>query len=185
MKKAELVELGLIAVLLVLGFRVFITFLDIIVAAIYTLYPSLSEFAGYIWPNIVQLILCILGILLILKFRRQIAQYIIGKKEKNEEVPLKISKKDFLYIIIIAISITSLLASFARIVSYAFDYFKENAGCFRKSATAGSVTIVSFKTAMVKSVLTLILFYFAKPISGYLTKPFAKDQPIIDNENRL
>jgi len=179
MKRVQLIEIAIIVVILVLGFRAIETILNVIVYSMYSFSSTFTSLGSYILPNLIQFGLYSVSFFVILKNRKWIANYILGKNEENDEVAIRIQQPELLYIIIIFLCITTLLSEISTIVIYAYDYFKTEVNS-RYSQIVGfreKISLASFKVAAVKFVLTFVLLYFAKPLSNLFNKNIHTDQP--------
>src|SRR5262245_60468692 len=120
MKRAELIEIGIIAVVLIMGFRAFESILNVIIYTLYSFSDEFNRLATYIWSNVISLALYSLGIFFLLKNRIGVATYIAGKKEETQNVSLHIQKAELLFIIIVALCIASILSEISTILIYVF-----------------------------------------------------------------
>ena len=185
MKRVELIEIGILAVVIILGIRVIETLLNVLIYSLYSFSSNFDRLGNYIWPNVISLAVYFLGFFVLLKNTKWIATYINGKNSEANDTVLRIQKAELLYIIIIAVCIAIILSEAATILIYAFDYFKNVAAGYKSSPpiSEGTIRLASFKTAAVKLILTLVLLYFAKPITNSLTKP-QSDQPLAETNNK-
>lgn len=185
MKRVQLIEIGVLAVVLILGFRAVETIINIIIYTLYSFTPSYRDLWDYIWPNTITLAFYLLGFFILLRKRKWIANYILGKSEEKDEVSLRIEKAELLYIILICVCIVSLLTDVSNVLIYAFDYFKTEVGGSERwtPRPGGAISLATFKVSIIKFILTLVLFYFAKPLSDSLSRP-SSNLPLAETDNK-
>ena len=186
MKRTELIELGVLAVVLILGFRAIETILNVIIYTLYSFSSTFRDAGGLILPNIIQIVLYVLGLVVLLKGRKWIANNIVGKNERNEDVALRIQKPELLYIIIVSLCLANLLSDISTILIYSFDYFKNQVAGYKNNPpiTEGTVRLAAFKSSAVKLILTLVLLYFAKPVSNFLSKSSSSGLPLAETTDK-
>ena len=186
MKRVELIEIGILAVVLIIGIRAIESLLNVLIYTLYSFSPNFAGLGDYIWPNIIPLAIYFISFFVLLKNAKSIANYLNGKKSENNDSTIRIQKAELLYIIIVALCIATILSEISTVIIYAFDYFKNQVAGYKNNPpiTEGTIRLASFKTAAVKLVLTFVLLYFAKPISNSLSKPSPSDQPLAETDNK-
>jgi len=168
MKRIQLIEIAIIVVALVCGFKAFDSLIGIVIATFYQFAYSYTD-AG---PSIIQYILLTaiyFGIfLLLVRKRKLIALYIHGQGQaadtdtEEQAINITLYQDNLLFIVIVALCLVTLITEIPAILIGIYDYFKKESSGGRYSAEN-----INFKAAAIKLVVTVIILFYAKPISKW------------------
>lgn len=193
MKRVQLIEIGVLAIALISGYKFFESFFAVIIRLLY-------EFTGGFgdgWPVILSSLVVsaiYFGLfILLIKKSKWIAGYIDQKgqykpellPEQPEKINLSIHQSGLLYIILIVLCLSTIIAEIASVLIYAWDYFKRAVGGEQREMEAfgKSMDFVAFKVAAVKLVVTIVVLFYARPLADWFTKSAKKSSPVVETPN--
>jgi len=190
MKRKQLIEIGILTVALISGYKAFMSLFDFFVVLIYQLSED-SDYEYYgrpgpFWEILRYLFITLLYFVMfyiLIKKTSKIASYIDSKNDASI-INLKIDSTYILYIILVALCIYTIIIQLPTIVLFGFDYFK--AALSGKNDELKSLintnSYYNFKSGAVQIILTLVILYFAKPISAFFNKQVKRDNPVIETD---
>lgn len=189
MKKIQLIEIGILAVILICGYHFISTLVSFSIAVLYEFF---SDYRTGLFPIVQYIIVAgiYLGTFIILvKKKTAIATYISQQTQpallddEANTIQLKIYQHNLIYIVLIALCLITLLSQVSEIVVGAYEYFKKESGGIRDPSSYINKQ-TDFTTAVIKAALAAVILYFAKPISEWFGKDGDTDNKIIETTNQ-
>jgi hypothetical protein len=193
MKKVQLIEISVLAVALICGYKFFESLISIAITALY----QFTNGYGDSWTIIIQYIfltvLYFAGFIWLVRKRKWIAGYIYNQgqlkpelfPEEVEKVNLSIQQPGLLYIILVASCLLTIITEIPTILIYVYDYFKSIAGGRQKDLESfgKGMSYINFKVAAVKIVVTIVVLLYARPVTEWFTKSLTTEMPVIETNN--
>jgi hypothetical protein len=170
MKKIQLVEMGIIAAVLVMGYKMITSLLALITTLLFGLGSGINQnIMMAILPTFLFFAFYTITFFLLARNVKRLARFIYGQDE--ESLDLKLNKISVLHVIIIAICLSSFLQTVPNVIEYVagqfisrpmeqFDYYDDRS------------LRVSFWNSLIGLVLSIILLVTAKNIAVF----FGKDE---------
>ncbi len=191
MKKTQLIEIGILAVALICGYKFFETLIS---SAFSILYQFGYGFEGS-WFAIFQYLL-IAGIYLgafviLVKKRTWIAYYIDKQGEPNSNVSeqdtinIDLRQDNLLFIILVALCLITFVTELPSILIGIYNYFKTEVSNGDKTITNNMIENVNFKSAAIKLVIAAIVLYYARPITNLFNKPSDQDDLVVKSPDDI
>ena len=180
MKRTHLIQIAIIAVALICGYKAIESLVSALITIMYEIsYNAFS--ASIIIQYIFLTALYFAAFFLSIRYNRQIAAYIDKQGQPviitdAENVNIIVNQQSLIFIVIIAICLTTLITEIPAIILSVYNYFKKETGGF----LLGSQPDIDFKNSAVKFVFTLIILLCAKPISVWFSKQISTDKPVVE-----
>jgi hypothetical protein len=184
MKRAQLIEIGILAVALICGYKFMESLISIVITTLYQLTYGYADTWSVVIQYLLFLAIYFAGFFLLIRYNKQIAHYIDKQGQPisdtgPETIPLSIQQNSLLFIILIALCLATLIEEVPVILLSVFNYFKKEAGGLRN----GSVDDLNFKAAAIKFTVTLIVLFYAKSISTWFSRESTSDKPLIETNS--
>jgi hypothetical protein len=193
MKKVQLIEIGILTVALVCGYKFFESLISIAITALY----QFTSGYGDSWTIIIQYIfltvLYFVVFIWLVRKSKWIAGYIYNQgqlkpeflPEEDEKVNLSIQQSGLLYIILVASCLLTIIIEIPTILIYVYDYFKSIVGGLQKDLESfgKGMSYINFKVAAVKIVVTIIVLFYARPLADWFVKSRYAEKPVIETHN--
>jgi hypothetical protein len=187
MKKVQLIEIGILAVALICGYK----FLDTLISsAITTLYRVAYSYGDSLAILFQYLILAALyfGLFLILVRKRAwIARYIDKQGEPGTEpgdsdkINFSLNQNNLLFIVLISLCLITLVTEIPFILIGIYNYFKKEVSRVKDLPVLEDV---NFKVAAIKLVVTVIILYYARQISDWFSKSSDQNKVVAEIPNK-
>lgn len=170
MKKIQLVEMGIIAAVLVMGYKMITSLLALITTLLFGLGSGISQnIMMAILPTVLFFAFYTITFFLLARNVKGLARFICG--QGDESMDLKLNKVSVLHIIIIAICLSSFLQTIPGLIEYligqltprpteGLDYYDDRS------------SRVSFWNSLIGLIMSIILLLTAKNIALF----FGKDE---------
>ncbi len=177
MKRTQLIEWGIITIGLIFGYKLFEGIFSALLALFYDFSPDRSN-------DLVKLTIYFLtyAVSLILLIRKSslIAKWLNGTSE-NDNIPVKISKRSLLQIILLGICIATILSNIGYILLYLFEIFKNEVG---RSHDPGNnmVSKYRFTISALESIIAFVVLYYSKDISGWIIQKNEADELTFESD---
>jgi hypothetical protein len=194
MKRVQLIEIAVLAVALIFGYKFFESFFTVIVRFLYEVTGGFGDsWVSVLVSLFVSAIYFGLFILLVKK-SKWIAGYIDSKGQlkpellpgQPEKINIHIQQSGLLYIILVVLCLSTILFQIPTILIYAYDYFKRVVGGEQKEMEAfgKSMEFIEFKIAAVTLVVTVVVLFYAKPIAEWFTRSTRETAPVIETPDK-
>jgi len=179
MRRSQLIQIALIIVAMICGYKFLETFIAVIISIMFQ--PGYGEdFPGrLILTYVVVLGLYGISLVLLVRFNREIANYIDKQGNSNassseEKLSLRIEHTNLLYIALVVLCVITLIDVIPPIIFAIYNTFKSEVG------RLGTREDLNFKTDAIKMVFALIILLTAKPLSLWLGRQFSTEKPLIE-----
>jgi hypothetical protein len=184
MKRSQLIEIGIIAVALICGYKFMESLISIMITVLYEVSYGYRDIGPVIIQYLLLLAIYFAGFFVLIRYNKQIADYIDKQAQptadsSTETIHLSIRQSGLLFIILIALCLTTLLTEIPVIVLSVYNYFKKEAGGLHR----GSPEDVNFKAAAIKFTFTLIILFYARSISAWFSRQLPSDEPLIQTNS--
>jgi len=183
MKRAQLIEWGIIVIALIFGYKFFEAIITFFIQLIYGFDGRL------IVPDVLRALLAI-GLYIacfaiLIKNSDKIAQYMSRAADPSaNELAVKIGKRSMLQVILIAICITTILSGIADIIYYVFEMFKT--GVQRRGFEDPPMNFLPgqyvFIVKVIQLILAVIVIVASKNISELLIRKSEADELVFDSK---
>lgn len=163
MRKIQLVEMGIIAAVLVMGYKMITSLLALITTLLFGLGSGISQnLMMAILPTVLFFAFYTITFFLLARNVKALARFVCGKGDESME--LKLNKVSVLHVMIIAICLSSFLQTIPGIIEYLIGQFTPQPGEERGFYDDRTVR-VSFWNSLIGLIMTIILLITAKNIA--------------------
>jgi hypothetical protein len=181
MRRNQLIQIAILVIALICGYKFIETLIGVLIVLLFQFGEGLSSSLDFIFRYLIFLGIYCAAFFLLIRYNKQIADYIDKQGELNttaasELVSLRIQQGNLLYIVLIAVCLITLIEDVPVIILSVYNYFKKEAGGYG----ARSVGDLNFKTVAIKFVFTMIVLFTSKSISGWFSRQFSSDKPILE-----
>ena len=171
MKKLQLVELGVISVVLIIGYKMITTLFSMITTLLFSFDSSAGEQIFFILlPTILFFAFYTITFFILGRNITRIAKFFC--RQSDDLLAFNLNKAAVLHVIIIAIC----LSSFLRTIPYMLDYFIKKFIIYKDEnyddveLSIWYKTETSFWNSLIGFILALVLLLLAKRIADFLGK---------------
>ncbi len=181
MSRNQLIQIGIIAVALIAGYKFIESILATIITIVFQYNSGLDGSLNFLFQYLLFTLIYFLAFFLLIRYREPIADYIDrqgsqGRLESFEKINLQIKEPGLFFVILIILCLVTLIEEIPVLIMYIFKYFKKESGGF----TGGSLDDVQFKTAAIRFVFTIIILFSARSLSNWLGKEIFHERPLIE-----
>jgi hypothetical protein len=179
MKRVQLIEIGILSVALICGYKFFESLISTIITTLYQFTYGYPEPWTFIFQYLIFTAIYFTAFFLLIKYCKWIADYIDKKGQQpitdaeSDTINISLQQSSLLFIILVAVCLITLIAEIPVILISVYNYFKKEAGGLRR----GSVDDLNFKSAAIKFIFTLIILFYARSISSWFSRQ--SDKPIV------
>jgi hypothetical protein len=192
MKRIQLIEIGILIVALIVGFKSIESLFSVIVLFLYqTMDDGRSGGWSFIIRYLVVAIIYFAAFLFLVNKTKWLAFYMNRQSdlkpdlltEEPERINIRVQQTGLLYIGLVVLCISSIVAHLPALLIYVYDYFKEIVGGVKGYAEpiGESKEYIEFKTAAVSIIVTIVILAFAKPLAEWFTRFSKSGSSIIEN----
>ncbi len=184
MKRAQLIEWGIIVIALIFGYKFVESIITVLVQVIYGL--TSPDLATEMIRMLVIIGLYATGFLVVIKNSHKLAVYLSGPDSQENNLPVKIGKRSLLQVILIAICAFAILTHLADIIYYIFEVFRNEVRT--KSLLdlhedySGAPITYTITIKCIRVVIAIILIYASKNISDWLIRKDEADELVFDSK---
>ncbi|HLG41436.1 MAG TPA: hypothetical protein VI461_17280, partial [Chitinophagaceae bacterium] len=177
------IQIAIIAVALICGYKAIESLVGALITILYEL--SYNAFSQSVIIQYILLTAFYFGIFFLsVRYNRQIADYIDKQGQAtagtgSETVNLLVEQRGLLFIVIVGLCLATLITEIPTIVLSIYNYFKKEVG----GNPFGSAADIDFKNAAVKFVFTLIILFYAKLISAWLSRQISPHKAVIETKS--
>jgi len=181
MKKAQLIEWGIITIGIIFGYKFFEATFSGIVQMVFSLTSGVGDLGTILLPTFLLIILYLILFLFLIRRSEQIANY-LSNNTAGGNVPVKIGKRSLLQVILIGVCAATIIANLADILLYAVEIFTKEAGSkkmyeeFDNSGPRGE-----FKVRLIRVIVAGVVLFFSKDISNWFVKRDEVDELVFDS----
>lgn len=182
MKRVHLIEIGILAVALICGYNFVESLISIIMASLYQFTYNFGDAWAGLFGYFIVVIIYFVAFFVLIKFSTPIAVYIDkqgqapGVNTEAETINISIQQGNLLFIVLVAMCLITLIAEIPTLLISVYNYFKKEAGGIR----FGTAEDLDFKASAIKFTFTIIILFFAKPISAWFSKQSLPEKPLIE-----
>jgi hypothetical protein len=183
MRKKQLIQLGILAIALISGYKFLESLISVIITVLYQFTYRFEDTGTIIIQYLILLAVYFAAFFLLVRYNKQIADYIDKQGNPggnadagNETIRLSIEQSSLLFIILIALCLITLIQEIPVLLLSIYNYFKKEAGSFHN----GSPDDLNFKAAAIKFVFAMIILFSARSISAWFSKQSPSDKPLIE-----
>jgi hypothetical protein len=174
MKKVQLIEIGILAVALICGYKFFDSLVNTAITTLfYRAALGYGDSLAFIFQYLILAALYFGLFLLLVRKRTWIAGYIDKQGEpgpdpaESDKINISLSQNNLLFIVLISLCLITLVTEIPSILIGIYNYFKKEVSWVKDPALREDI---DFKVAAIKLVVTVILLYYARQISDWFTK---------------
>jgi hypothetical protein len=181
MRRTHIIEYGIVIIGLIFGFKFFESIFSAIVQIFYGLQGSMRSLQSLLLPTLFVILVYGVSFVLLIRKSGQIAT-LLNRDNENELISVKIGQKNLLHVVLIGICVTSLIYSIPTLLSLAYDYFKHEAG--RRNLDdygMGFSQGEKFKSEAIQTIVTLVILFFSRDISGWFISKDEVDELTFDS----
>lgn len=168
MKKVLLVEIGIIATALILGYNMIISVLTLLSTLAIMLETDIAQSLGIaLLPAIVIFVFYAISFFLLVRYRRSLSRFISG--QGDESIGIRLNKASILQVVIVAVCFLTLLRSVPNVIEYLVnkatrgnEELLDNTRVYRSNA--------SFVNSLISLVVSTIILITSKNIAGFFGK---------------
>ena len=182
MKRAELIEWGIIVIALIFGYKFLEGIITLIIQIIYGFDNTL------IMSDMLRFIV-IIGLyaaffIVLIKFAGKIAEAISPPPSSADDPAIKIGKRSMLQVILIAICSITILSNIADIIYYIFDAFRSSAGRrgFTDPPTSYLPGPYQLTVKIIQLFIAVIVIIASKNICELLVRKDEADELVFDSK---
>jgi hypothetical protein len=186
MKKVQLIEIGILAVALICGYKFFDSLISTAITTLYQFaYGAGDSFTILLQYLVVAAIYFGLFVVLIRK-RTPIAKYIDSQGETapdtvdSEKLTLSLHQNNLLFIVLVSLCLITLVTETPSILIGIYNYFKREVSTVMNTAVSEDV---NFKAAAIKLVVTVIILYYARQLSDWFSKSSDQNKIVAEIPN--
>lgn len=185
MKKAQLLEWGIITIGLIFGYKFFEGVINALVQLLYSFQGVGSgDIAGFLLPLLFMIVIYAVSFVLLIKRSGQIASYFL-EDNSNETLPVKIGKKTLLQVILISICLITILANIPDLILYLYESFKEKVGRYNpENDYTSSLQWHQFKLNVIQVVFSAVIIYFSRDISQWFLRKKEIDELSFESDTQ-
>ncbi len=182
MRRTQLIEWGIIVIALIFGYKFFEGIISLFIQTIY-LYDS-----GQLATGILRMVLIIgfyaVAFILLIKNSHKAAAYLSGPGTAENSLPVKISKRSLLQVILISICVFTILTNIADTIYYIFDLFRQEVQRkgMLENVMGSSASKYNFAVHCMEIVIALIAIYFSKNIADALIRKDEAEELAFDSK---
>ena len=170
MKKIQLVEMGIIAAVLVMGYKMITSLLALITTLLFGLGSGISQnIMMAILPTVLFFAFYMITFFLLARNVKPLARFICG--QGDEPMDFKLNKVSVLHVIIIAICLSSFLQALPNVIGYIIEEFSPKTTTEREYFDNRAIRM-SFWNSVIGLIISIILLLTAKNIALF----FGKDE---------
>ncbi len=170
MRKIQLVEMGIIAAVLVMGYKMITSLLALITTLLFGLGSGLSQnIMMAILPTVLFFAFYTITFFLLARNVKPLARFIC--REGDEPMDFKLNKVSVLHVIIIAICLSSILQTLPYVIGFIIEEFSPKPETEPGYYDNRSVNM-TFWTSLIGLLMSIILLLTAKKIALF----FGKDE---------
>jgi hypothetical protein len=182
MKRAQLIEWGIIVIALIFGFKFLEGCISLIIQFSYAF--GEPDIATTLLPVILVLGLYAAGFFLVIKNSHKLAIYLAGSDSPDTNISLRIGKRSMLQVILIGICCFTILSRLADIIYFLFPAFRHEVRGNRLldlSANSTSPDKITFVIDLIAIILAMIIIYASKNIADWMIRKNEPDELILDS----
>jgi hypothetical protein len=173
MKKLQLVELGILATALIMGYKMITSLLALITSLLFGLGTAIGQNVMLvILPTALFFAFYMITFFLLARNIKPLATFIC--RDNEESLEFKLNKIAVLHVIIIAVCLSSFLQTIPDIIQYVTSKFiniDQNGDDFESTEWRGSK--IKFWNSLIGFIISLVLLIISKNIASF----FGKEEP--------
>ena len=168
MKKTLLVEIGIIATALILGYNMIISLFTLLSTLVIMLETDIAQSLGLaILPAILVFAFYAISFFVLVRYARPLSGFIC--RQTDDTIDIRLKKASILQIVIIAVCFLTLLRTMPNVIEYLVnkatrgnEEFLDNTRTYRSNA--------SFVNSLISLVISTILLITSKNIASFFGK---------------
>jgi hypothetical protein len=171
MKRVQLIETGIIAVVLVLLYQFTISFIALIAGIFFLVYNHMPGTGSSITFDLIfPIVLYLCSIYLLIMYKKPLARLLNGKEADETHLPINFSSRQLLHTAIIIICLITFITEISVIIYWLIESFIKKP---TTDKTENDFTIdqriqsTNVYVAIIKSILTVVFALLAKKISNF------------------
>ena len=173
MKKLQLVELGILATVLIMGYKMVTSLLALITSLLFGPGTAISRNVMLaILPTVLFFAFYTITFFLLARNIKPLARFIC--RDQEESLVFTLTKVDVLHVIIIAVCVSSFLQTIPDIIQYITSKFitiDQYGGDFEPAEWRGSK--IKYWNSLIGFIISVILLIISKSIASF----FGKEEP--------
>lgn len=186
MKRAHLIEWGIIVIALIFGYKFIESILTVLMQLIF-MWGSEDQLTKIILRYLLVIGLYFGAFILLVSNSGKIAVYFSREDVSDNSMDIKIGKRSLLQVILIAICISAVIFNIADIIYYLFDSFRSEVRVRDLFETEPKYKPdkTRFIVSIMEMVLAIIVIYFSRDISSLLVRKNEADELVFDSKPKV
>ena len=186
MKRVQLIEIGILAVALICGYKFFDTLVSSAISTLYQVAYGYGDSLAIIFQYLILAAIYFGLFLLLVRKRTWIAGYIdkqgefVQDPEGSGEINFSLNQNNLLFIVLISLCLITLVTEIPSILIGIYNYFKKEVSWVRDPSLREDV---NFKVAAIKLVVTVIILFYARQISNWFSKSSDQNKIVAEIPN--
>ncbi|HEV7783632.1 MAG TPA: hypothetical protein VGO58_20310 [Chitinophagaceae bacterium] len=181
MKKAQLLEWGIITVGVIFGYKFFEATFSMIVQFAFAVSNGADDISRILLPSFLMIIFYFILFMFLIRRSEQIANY-LSNNTAGENVPVRIGKRSLLQVILIGICMATIVSNLADILLYIVDAFTNEVGRRNMNEDFDPISPKrAFKVKAVQAIIAGVILFFSKDISHWFVKKNEVDELVFDS----
>lgn len=188
MKKVQLIEIGILAVALICGYKFLDTLISTAITTVYQVAYSYGDSLALIFQYLVLAAIYFGLFLLLIRKRTWIASYIDKQGEPgpppndSDKINFSLTQNNLLFIVLVSLCLITLVTEIPSILIGIYNYFKKEVSWVKDPALQEDV---NFKVAAIKLIVTVIILFYARQISNWFSKSSDQNKVVAETPNEL
>ncbi len=187
MKKVQLIEISILVIALICGYKFFDSLVSSAITTLYMITYNYNESLATIFQYLVLAAIYFGLFLLLVRKRTWIAAYIDKQGEPGPDtgnagdINFSVNQSSLLFIVLVSMCCITLITEVPTILIGIYNYFKKEVSRFAEGPTQSDI---NFKAAAVKLVVTVIVLYCARQISDWFGKSSDQSKVVAETPNQ-
>jgi len=184
MKRAQLIEWGIVVIALIFGYKFFESIITVFIQFFYGI--TSPDFGADLLRTFLIMGLYAAGFIVVIKNSHKLAVYLSGPDSPENTLPVKIGKRPMLQVILIAICAFTVISNIADIIYYLFEAFRNEVrskGILdlydSSNQSPGKYTFI---VNCMEIVVAIIVIYSSKNIADWLIRKNEADELVFDSK---
>lgn len=183
MKRITLIETAILVTALICGYQAFDSFMRTLASAWYVI--AGGDFAYFTLNYLVQTAVYVALFYVLIRRGRMIAAYINHQWQPHDDnsagfVDIKLHRHNLLFVVLISLALITIVQEIPPAAAGVINYYRRQAGGFAEWDQVGMD--VNFKMAALRLLVSVLLLFYARPISNWFAKQPGDETVVLETE---
>ena len=178
MKKVQLIEIGIIAIILVLSYKFIGSLMELIISLFFQLSNRMpGQDNSIILVLIFPFVLYLSVIYLLIKYKNPLIRLLSGKEKDENSLPINLSGRQLLHTTIVVLCFVTLINELPVVISILIESLNTESTYNEAGGDQliyDPILSASFLSPIIKALLAILILLFSKKISNLLSSKVDK-----------